>query len=115
MPDSVPFQVVLLNSGNGGGARPMALDGVRGMLAQCRQPGVPTVPFIKQLRVVSGRVADAGPVPRPSGGCGATTACGCGHVPLGGSPGRRRRARAISSRSGAESASAVRNPAMSAG
>ena len=59
MPGPAPFRIVPLNRGNG--SRPMALDRVRGMLAQCRQPGVLTVPFIKQLGAVGGRAAGAGP------------------------------------------------------
>jgi protein gp37 len=52
---------LIIGGESGGGARHMALHWVRDMLAQCQQPGVPTVPFIKQLGAVGGRAAGAGP------------------------------------------------------
>lgn len=52
---------LIIGGESGRGARPMAVEWVRDMLAQCRQPGVQTVPFIKQLGSVAGREAGAGP------------------------------------------------------
>ena len=52
---------LIIGGESGPGARPMAVEWVRGMLAQCLQPGVPTVPFVKQLGAVAGRELGAGP------------------------------------------------------
>jgi hypothetical protein len=38
----------------------MALEWVRSMLAQCQQPGIRMVPFIKQLGSVAGRELGTG-------------------------------------------------------
>lgn len=57
-----PFPDWLVIGGeSGSGARPMAVEWVRDMLAQCRRPGVQTVPFVKQLGSVLGRELGAGP------------------------------------------------------
>jgi protein gp37 len=52
---------LIIGGESGRAARPMAVEWVRDMLTQCRQPGVQTVPFIKQLGSVAGREAGAGP------------------------------------------------------
>jgi hypothetical protein len=39
----------------------MQLEWARGLLAQCREPGVSAVPFVKQLGSVLGREMGAGP------------------------------------------------------
>lgn len=61
MPDLMPFQIRLLSPGNGPRARPMAVEWVRDMLGPCQRPGVPTIPFVKQLGAVTGRELGAGP------------------------------------------------------
>lgn len=52
---------LIIGGESGKGARPMPIEWARGMLAQCQQPGVPTVPFVKQLGSVLGRQLGAGP------------------------------------------------------
>jgi len=52
---------LIVGGESGPGSRPMAVEWVRDMLAQCHRPGVPTVPFVKQLGAVAGRELEAGP------------------------------------------------------
>jgi protein gp37 len=52
---------LIIGGESGPGARPMALEWVRDMLGQCRQPGIHTAAFVKQLGSVAGRAAGAGP------------------------------------------------------
>jgi protein gp37 len=52
---------LIVGGESGPGARPMPIEWVRSMLAQCQRPGVPTVPFVKQLGSVAGRELGAGP------------------------------------------------------
>jgi protein gp37 len=52
---------LIIGAESGCGARPMAVEWVCGMLSQCQRPGVPTVPFVKQLGSVTGRDLSAGP------------------------------------------------------
>ena len=46
---------LIIGGESGIGARPVALEWVRSMLAQCQQPGIRTVPLIKQLGSIAGR------------------------------------------------------------
>jgi protein gp37 len=52
---------LIIGGESGSRARPMDVEWVRGMLAQCQRPGVPTIPFVKQLGSVAGRELGAGP------------------------------------------------------
>ena len=52
---------LIIGGESGPAARPMALDWVRDLLAQCQQPGISAVAFVKQLGSVAGRQAGAGP------------------------------------------------------
>jgi protein gp37 len=52
---------LIIGGESGPGARPMRLEWVRELLAQCREPEVKTVPFVKQLGSVLGRELGAGP------------------------------------------------------
>ncbi|MCL2581010.1 MAG: phage Gp37/Gp68 family protein [Streptosporangiales bacterium] len=57
-----PMADWLITGGESGGrARPMELDWVRGLLAQCLEPGATPRPFVKQLGTVLGRELGAGP------------------------------------------------------
>jgi protein gp37 len=51
---------LIIGGESGPGARPMRLEWVRQLLAQCREPEVYTVPFVKQLGAVLGRELGAG-------------------------------------------------------
>lgn len=51
---------LIIGGESGAGARPMDAAWVRDLLCQCRQPGVSTVPFVKQLGRVAGRELGAG-------------------------------------------------------
>jgi hypothetical protein len=52
---------LIIGGESGPRARPMQLEWARGLLAQCREPEVSTVPFVKQLGSVLGRELSAGP------------------------------------------------------
>jgi protein gp37 len=51
---------LIIGGESGSDSRPMELRWVRDLLRQCQQPGVTTVPFVKQLGAVAGRALDAG-------------------------------------------------------
>jgi protein gp37 len=57
--DSAPDWLII-GGESGPGARPMDVEWVRDLLAQCQRPGAPTVPFVKQLGAVAGRELGAG-------------------------------------------------------
>lgn len=52
---------LIIGGESGGRARPMQLEWARGLLAQCRESEVSTVPFVKQLGAALGRELGAGP------------------------------------------------------
>ncbi len=52
---------LIIGGESGPRARPMQLEWARGLLAQCREYEVSTVPFVKQLGSVLGRELSAGP------------------------------------------------------
>ena len=52
---------LIIGGESGPRARPMQLEWARGLLAQCRESEVSTVPFVKQLGSVLGRELSAGP------------------------------------------------------
>ena len=58
---------LIIGGESGPRARPMQLEWARGLLAQCRESEVSTVPFVKQLGSVLGRELSAGPQGRGHG------------------------------------------------